>query len=126
MTTRHLGLLILGLVILNGCGTATKPLVVERANIDVPSAWQEVSQPGDLSDQGWLADIKDGRLTGLIAEAVEVNPDLQLARAKLAEGLAQVTVAGAALSPTVDGQITGARSRRSSNGNHSTGNSFKR
>ncbi|OMH25847.1 hypothetical protein BGP75_25360 [Motiliproteus sp. MSK22-1] len=114
----------MSLVILNGCESGLKPFVVEKANIDVPPVWQELSHPGDLSDQGWLAEIQDSRLPDLIAEAVESNPDLQLARAKLNAGLAQVTVTGAALLPRVDGQISGARSRRSSNGSHSISNSF--
>ncbi|MEH6625278.1 MAG: efflux transporter outer membrane subunit [Motiliproteus sp.] len=107
-------------ILLGGCvfTSAKKPLV-DAPEVNTPENWQQLSNPADLSDQGWLQDFADASLKQLIAEAISHNPDLQSTRARLLAGLAEAEVAGADLKPQVDAELGASRSRRSSNGRHS-------
>jgi len=77
---------------------------------DVPSRWnrldastEAVAQPvapGDLSE--WWRRLNDPLLAELVAEAMQANPDLHSARARVREARARRAVAASERLPTVD------------------------
>lgn len=69
-----------------------------------------------LVDSQWWRDFDDEPLNGLMAQALERNPSLKLAQARLARAQAVMEVAGAATLPRVNGQIDLTRQRYSANG----------
>jgi multidrug efflux system outer membrane protein len=109
-------MVVLSLVLmgLNGC-TPTRvsnrmpPLVV-------PERWQNasetqpVSTPKDLSQ--WWKGFGDPMLNDLIDHALATNHDLRLAKARVREAKAMVTVAESALYPSIDLFSFGGREKR--------------
>ena len=67
-----------------------------------------------LDSQWWLA-FGDAQLDTLIAQAIEGNPNLQIARARLARAQASVMSAHAADRPHVDGSLDLTRQKFSDN-----------
>lgn len=67
-----------------------------------------------LDSQWWLA-FGDAQLNGLIAQALEGNPNLQVARARLARAQAAVTVAQANDKPQISGSLDLTRQKFSNN-----------
>ncbi len=110
-------------VLLSGCATALQSPVVDAPAWQPPGAWQQVAEPGKLSDQGWLRDFNDPQLNALVTEAILNNPELQLTRARLAAGVSQATIAGAPRLPELDAEFGAGRARRSADGSHSISNS---
>ncbi|MDM0012952.1 efflux transporter outer membrane subunit [Variovorax sp. J22P168] len=67
-----------------------------------------------LDSQWWLA-FGDPQLDALVAQAVEGNPNLQIARARLARAQASVSIAQAADKPQVNGSLDLTRQKFSEN-----------
>ena len=106
--------LSLALMGLNGC---TPTRVSDRMPpLVVPERWQNasdaqpVSTPKDLSQ--WWKGFGDPMLNDLIDHALATNHDLRLAKARVREAKAMVTVAESALYPSVDLFAFGGREKR--------------
>ncbi len=111
---------IISTILLAGCAfTSAKKTLIAPPKVSQSESWQQLSNPADLTDQGWLQDFSDAALNELVTEAIVNNPDLQVTLARMRVGLAQAEVAGADLKPQLDGELDASRRRRSSNGKHS-------
>ena len=104
----------LALMGLNGC-TPTRvsdrmpPLVVPERWQNAPDT-QLASGPKDLSQ--WWKGFGDPMLNGLIDHALATNHDLRLAKARVREAKAIVTVTESALYPSIDLFLSGGREKR--------------
>lgn len=111
-------------LLLTGCA-GWQPLPLTPLPVTPPAAlWQQLStDPArDLTAEPppWLQSFADPALEGLVAEALEANPLLQAAVARLREGEAQAQVAGAPRQLQLDAALQAGRARR----NGQTGTSF--
>jgi NodT family efflux transporter outer membrane factor (OMF) lipoprotein len=87
-----------------GCVTVGPDYVAPTpSDLQVPDHWHGVSpsKDGGLAIADWWQHLGDPFLTRLIAEALEVSPDVQSARAKLREARARRRRAGADLWPSI-------------------------
>jgi outer membrane protein, multidrug efflux system len=112
-------LALAALLPLTGCATAPPPPPEEPAELvrQVPATYtatpesppeKEVLYPLDR----WWESFGDPRLTALVEEALEANPDLGAALARFDAARAQARIAGAALSPQVDASLDASRGRQ--------------
>jgi multidrug efflux system outer membrane protein len=69
-------------------------------NLKVPPAWAQAAPAGTAPD-GWLTSFQDPRLDALVREALEHNPDLRVAAARVEQAAGYVRAAGATLYPQV-------------------------
>jgi NodT family efflux transporter outer membrane factor (OMF) lipoprotein len=71
-------------------------------NLTVPQQWAETGGAPGAVESGWLATFNDERLGALVREAIEYNPDLRAAAARVEQAQAYVKAAGATLYPQVN------------------------
>ena len=75
--------------------------------LKAPEAWAERPAAGGTAAGAWLAAFNDARLEGLVREALEHNPDLRVAAARVEQAASFVKVAGATLYPQVSALARG-------------------
>ena len=99
---------VLALTLLAGCASAP-PAPVAR---DAPPQWQApLPHEGDSAAlSAWWRGQGDALLADLIDAAQAASPDLAAARAQIADARAARVGAGAALLPTLDGNLQASRS----------------
>ncbi|MDX6767010.1 MAG: TolC family protein [Candidatus Methylacidiphilales bacterium] len=102
----------LGLVLfLAGCaGAGREPVPRSDMAALAPADGWKAGGGGDGIRTGWIADFGDPRLTALVAEGLDRNPDVLEASARLEAARAAAKRAGAALFPALD--LNGAGDRR--------------
>ena len=66
----------------------------------IPPNWSAQAAQAEV-DRGWLAAFDDPHLTALVHEALERNPDLLVAAARVEQANAQVDIAQAQLLPAI-------------------------
>jgi NodT family efflux transporter outer membrane factor (OMF) lipoprotein len=71
-------------------------------NLTVPQQWVEKGGAAGAVVSGWLAAFNDPTLDALVREAIENNPDLRAAAARVEQAQAYVKAAGATLYPQVN------------------------
>ena len=71
-------------------------------NLTVPAQWAEKGGAGGAVADGWLATFNDRRLEALVRDALQYNPDLQVAAARMEQAAGYVKLAGATLYPQVN------------------------
>lgn len=102
-TVGRQGLLPALFLLLGGCAVGPVYNAPSNADLGVPASWRgkpaESVTPDDLSR--WWARLGDERLTALIDDALQHNPDLDSARASLRASRARVSVAESGRLPTV-------------------------
>ena len=76
-----------------------------------PEKWAALPtlKPGQAT--GWLSEFQSPTLDTLVQRAVEANPDLKAAAARVKQARAQTLAAGASLFPTISGSFSAARSQ---------------
>jgi NodT family efflux transporter outer membrane factor (OMF) lipoprotein len=95
-----------------GCALKAPPsheATAEQAlpNLKVPERWSEApALAGGISD-GWLSTFHDAQLDALVREALEHNPDLRIAAARVEQAAGYVKAAGATLYPQVNALARG-------------------
>ena len=95
-----------------GCALKAPPAHEELAqqavpNLKVPPQWAEpVGAAGEVGN-GWLGSFNDPQLEALIREALEFNPDLRVAAARVEQAAGYVKLAGATLYPQVSALARG-------------------
>jgi outer membrane protein, multidrug efflux system len=92
---------------LAGCALKSPPSreVVRKEslpNLQVPEKWVEPAASGVASADAWLSAFGDAQLEALVREALQHNPDLQVAAARVEQAAGFVKVAGATLYPQVN------------------------
>ncbi|KAF1694603.1 efflux transporter outer membrane subunit [Pseudoxanthomonas koreensis] len=88
-----------------GCAVMPEPTASEvqaqaLGKVVVPPNWSAEASAAQVDD-GWLANFDDAELTRLVHEALENNPDLWIASARLEQANAQVDIAEAQLKPAI-------------------------
>jgi len=76
-----------------------------------PAAWRTDIGPVAPIDRAWWAGFDDPALTALVEKALAQNNDIAIAAGRVREARAQMTLARAALLPTVDAGVAGQQSR---------------
>ena len=99
-----------------GCALAPQEAAPQ---VPIPSAWAldpgwRLAAPGDAAAKGeWWRLFEDPRLADLETRAMQADPGLAIARARLAQARAQARVTGASELPQVDAQALAQRLRSS-------------
>lgn len=97
---------------LSGCATASASRA--QARVDVPAAWAEVpTGAGAPAAAEWWRDFGSTELDALVAAALQANPDLRSAAARVAQARAFVDGTDAERRPQL-GALAGARRGRDS------------
>ncbi|PPD51231.1 MAG: transporter [Methylobacter sp.] len=113
MNNRYLTpLTILSLAWLSAC---TPTRVGDQVAIDSPAQWQHApnAQTAEAVDlKTWWQGFNDPLLNELIDQALTANHDLKIASARVREANAMITVAEAALYPSLDFSLSGGREKR--------------
>src|SRR5262245_28745282 len=71
-------------------------------NVKPPPGWAAKGGANGAVAYGWLATFNDPRLEALVREALEFNPDLRIAAARIDQAAAYAKLAGAKLYPQVN------------------------
>ena len=95
----------LAAALLAGCVTSPEPTADEvqaqaLGHVTVPQAWANKANAAPV-EAGWLSTFGDAQLDALVAEAIEHNPDLAMAAARVEQAEAQVDLAAAQLKPAI-------------------------
>lgn len=113
MNSRYLTpLTILSLAWLSAC---TPTRVGDQIALNSPATWQHApnAQTAETADlKTWWQGFNDPLLNELIDQALAANHDLKIAAARVREANAMVTVAEAALYPSLDFSLSGGREKR--------------
>jgi multidrug efflux system outer membrane protein len=93
------------LTLLAGCAVLPEPTASEvqaqaLGKVTVPPNWSAQASAARINE-GWLASFNDPVLTQLVYQALENNPDLWIASARLEQANAQVDIAEAQLKPAL-------------------------
>ncbi len=95
----------LAAALLAGCVTAPEPTAEEvqaqaLGHVEVPQGWHSNANVAAV-EAGWLATFGDPQLDALVTEALQYNPDLAIAAARMEQSAAQVDLATAQLKPAI-------------------------
>ena len=95
------------IAVLAGCALKAPPKADDirpqaLPNLTVPAQWAEKGGAGGAVADGWLATFNDRRLEALVRDALQYNPDLQVAAARMEQAAGYVKLAGATLYPQVN------------------------
>ena len=78
-----------------------------------PTRWQHAPDTPTTSDlQTWWQGFQDPQLNQLISQALATNHDLKIAKARVREAKAMLTVAESALYPSLDFSMSGGRQKQ--------------
>lgn len=109
---------------LAGCALKEPPvganIMPDSARSQIPGKWAGPHRRGDVVPN-WIRSFNDSRLTALVADAVERNPDLRAAAARVDASRAAVRVAAASLYPRIALKGLGERQGREIAGNKGAG-----
>ncbi len=103
---------------LGACSVTGKSPPMPGIASDMPAAWAERA-PSDaaVTAPDWWRSFSSEELSALIATALSVNPDLEIAAERVRQAEAQVRIAGASLFPQVNlGAATSRRETRPDGG----------
>lgn len=81
-------------------------ILSDAARAAIPASWQSTASTGGLVP-GWVRSFNDPALEQLVVSAVQRNPDLRAAAARVEASQAAVRVAGAALYPAIGTKLLG-------------------
>ncbi|WP_367154565.1 efflux transporter outer membrane subunit [Methylomonas sp. HYX-M1] len=113
MNNRYLTpLTVLSVVWLSAC---TPTRVGDQVALNSPASWQHAPDPQTAETVDlkiWWQGFNDPLLNELIDQALAANHDLKIAAARVREANAMVTVAEAALYPSLDFSLAGGREKR--------------
>jgi len=89
---------------LGGCALENPPMganiMPESARAKIPPSWAGAHRSGPVVP-GWILTFNDPELTALVADAVERNPDLRAAAARVEASRAAVRIAASSLYPRI-------------------------
>ena len=106
MNARRCTLLLVTLssLVLAGCAIRQAPvgadIMPERTRAKIPGSWAGPHRSGEVVP-GWIRNFGDPELNALVADAVERNPDLKAAAARVEASRAAVRVAASSLYPRI-------------------------
>ncbi len=82
------------------------------AGVDVPDGWQATREAARGVDRDWVRNVGGRELVALVGEALEANPDLRAAAARVDRAAAEARVAGAGRLPSLGAGVSGERSEQ--------------
>ncbi len=104
---------------LAGCALKVPPfganIMPESARAQIPGSWAGPHRSGTVVPN-WIRSFHDPELTALVADAVERNPDLRAAAARVEASRAAVRIAAASLYPRIAMKGLGERQGQSLSG----------
>lgn len=108
----HIQLVILSLAVLSGCTPTRVSDSVKLSDVD---GWHHA--PADSTSattdlKTWWQGFQDPLLNELIAQALNANHDLKIAKARVREAATVITVAESALYPSLDFSLSGGREKK--------------
>ena len=107
-----------------GCTLKQPPkgadILTDPARAKIPGTWSASSSGGPVVP-GWIRSFGDSTLTALVEDALERNPDLKAAAARVEASQAAVRVAAASLYPRIGMKGLGERQGREMQGNLGVG-----
>src|SRR5207248_11408179 len=107
MNARRCTLLLVnaGSLVLAGCALKNPPvgadIMPESARAKIPGSWAGPPHRSGAVVPNWIRTFGDPELTALVADAVERNPDLKAAAARVEASRAAVRIAAASLYPRI-------------------------
>src|SRR5258705_13294203 len=91
-------------LVLAGCAIHQPPfgadIMPESARAKIPGSWAGPHRSGEVVPN-WIRNFGDPELTALVADAVERNPDLKAAAARVEASRAAVRIAASSLYPRI-------------------------
>ena len=91
-------------LVLAGCALKNPPfgadIMPESARAKIPGSWAGPHRSGTVVPN-WIRNFGDPELTALVADAVERNPDLRAAAARVEASRAAVRIAASSLYPRI-------------------------
>ncbi len=106
-------LLLLAAALLS-CGCAAVAPTSRYAELDlpIPGAWAATSYGAAGVDYRWIVRFRDPVLQTLVDEALQANPDLHAAQARVARAAAVARDAAATLQPQLDANFNASRTKQ--------------
>src|SRR3954465_210850 len=108
-------LAVAGSLVLAGCAIHQPPfgadIMPESARAKIPGSWAGPHRSGEVVP-GWIRNFGDPELNALVADAVNRNPDLAAAAARVEASRAAVRVAASSLYPRIAMKGLGERQGR--------------
>jgi NodT family efflux transporter outer membrane factor (OMF) lipoprotein len=105
--TATLAILVAGWAMLSACALKAPPDLAQvrdsaLPNAPLPAGW--LAAPVDTApvSDGWLTTLGDSALVALVVEAIEHNPDVEVAAARMERAAGQLKLAGGKMKPFVD------------------------
>jgi len=98
------------LALLGGCAAPQTPRP-DAAGVIAPDAWRENLAGVAPVEEAWWRSFGEPQLADLVAKAVERNPDIAIAMARVREARAQERLSRAALFPTLDASASASEAR---------------
>jgi outer membrane protein, multidrug efflux system len=113
---------------LGGCVTQAPPNQSDKLEIQAPTAYASDNDKAPFWSDGWMQDIQDPMLPGIIAEALEHNYNLVVAEGRLEAARATAVIQGSGKYPNLTLSTGGSRAQRNNSGGvvitNSQSNSF--
>ncbi|MFU8892108.1 MAG: efflux transporter outer membrane subunit [Luteolibacter sp.] len=103
---------LLVLFLIMGCVPSLLENRIDEAGIDPPVAWHATRAGKKGVDRDWLRKTGGRDLTKLVGEALDANPDLRAAAARVERASAEARIAGAGRMPTLDAGTVAGRSEQ--------------
>ena len=97
---------------MSGCVPPDLGSRMDESGVEVPDAWQATREAKQGVDRDWVRKVGGRELTSLVAEALDANPDMRAAAARVDLAAAEARVAGAGRQPTLGVGGTGQRSEQ--------------
>src|SRR5947199_168983 len=95
---------VIATLLLGGCALKQPPfgrdIMPESARAKIPGKWAGAHRSGAVVPN-WIRTFGDPELTALVADAVERNPDLKAAAARVEASHAAVRIAASSLYPRI-------------------------
>lgn len=100
------------ILILCGCVPTALESRMDEANVDAPARWHATRAGQKGVDRNWLRSVGGRELTSLVGEALDANPDLRAAAARVERASAEARIAGAGRQPSLGAEGTAGRSEQ--------------
>lgn len=108
---------VLGAILLiAGCATQAPPNHSADLDFQAPSAYRSEHDKAPFWKEGWIQDLKDPLLPGIIQEALAHNYNLIAAEGRLEAAQATAVIQGSGRYPTLNLSTNGNRSQRNNTG----------
>jgi outer membrane protein, multidrug efflux system len=105
-------LLYIATMFLTGCRVSAPASRMNDAGLEVPGTWAATREGKAGVDLDWVARMGSPRLTALVREAVDHNPDLKIAAARVEQARSLIKSAAAPANPKLDLEATGFNTQR--------------